>query len=155
MILRRFLATVIDLALIVTVINLISRSSAFGDATWAKVLTCIAFALLYEPVLTAYACTLGQALLSTRVRRVETLGRIGLKAAYIRLLMKYVASILGPLGGVSGPVPTAVSVFPEGDGRALHDLTAGTVVVDAGDTQLGPLHSPQRNQRGARSEPHA
>jgi len=43
--------------------------------------------------------------------------------AYLRLVLKYIVSILG--------APTLIGVWSGAEGRALHDLQAGTIVVDA------------------------
>lgn len=130
---RRSMATVIDLAVVISVIALLLRSPVLADLLWLKVALAIAFPLLYEPVLSAYACTIGQAVMWTRVRDAETLQRIPLRKAYMRFLMKYLATVIGAGGASTAPgLPTAVPAFPDGGRRALHDLQAGTVVVGAG-----------------------
>lgn len=129
---RRSMATLIDLAVVIFVIALIIRGPALADLQWLKVGLAIAVPLLYEPMLSAYACTIGQALMWTRVRDSESLQRIPLRRAYVRFAMKYIATVVGAGGASSAPIPTAVSAFPDGGRRALHDLQAGTVVVSAG-----------------------
>lgn len=129
---RRSLATLIDLAAVVFVIALIIRSSALAELQWLKIALAIAVPFIYEPVLTAYACTIGQALMWTRVRDAETLQRIPLCKAYMRFAMKYIATVVGAGGASTAPgIPTSVPAFPDGGRRALHDLQAGTVVVSA------------------------
>lgn len=129
---RRSVATLADLAVVIVVIALILRSSALADLQWLRVALAIAVPLLYEPMLSAYACTVGQALMWTRVRDSETLQRIPLRRAYMRFVMKYIASVAGAGGAPSAPgIPTSVSAFPDGGYRAVHDLQAGTVVVSA------------------------
>jgi uncharacterized RDD family membrane protein YckC len=130
---RRSVATLIDLVIVIVVVALILQSSALADLQWLKIALAIAIPLLYEPVLSAYACTVGQALMWTRVRDTETLQRIPLRRAYVRFAMKYLATVVGAGGASSAPgIPTAVSAFPGGGHRSLHDLQAGTVVVHAG-----------------------
>jgi uncharacterized RDD family membrane protein YckC len=75
--------------------------------------------LLYEPLLTWYACTPGQAIMRIRVRSSDTLGRISLDQAIGRVLMKYVCGVLSCFG-------TAAA----GTHRAVHDVLSGTIVVD-------------------------
>lgn len=131
--LRRSLATLIDLAVVIFVVTLVLRSAALADLLWLKIAIAIAVPLLYEPALTAYACTIGQAVMWTRVRDAQTLQRISLRKSYMRFFMKYVATIIGAGGAATAPaIPTVVPAFPDGGRRALHDLQAGTVVVSAG-----------------------
>jgi uncharacterized RDD family membrane protein YckC len=131
--LRRSMAALIDLVVVIFVITIIVRSSALADLPWLKVVLAIAVPLTYEPVLSAYACTIGQALMRTRVRDAETLRRIPLQKAYLRWVLKYIASVVGAGGASSAAgIPTAVSAFPDDGHRALHDLQSATVVVSAG-----------------------
>ena len=130
---RRCIATLIDLAVVVSAIVLVLRAPLPSDLQWLRVVLAIAVPLLYEPVLSASACTVGQALMCTRIRDTETLQRIPLGKSYMRFVLKYIVSIVGAGGSVSAPgIPTHVSAFPDGGRRASHDLQAGTVVVSAG-----------------------
>jgi uncharacterized RDD family membrane protein YckC len=130
--LRRTLATLIDLAVVICCVILIVKYPIFPQLGWANVMAAIAVPLLYEPVLSACLCTVGQALMGTRVRHSETSQRIGLGKAYLRFIMKYVVSILGAASGPSAAgTPISVGVWSDRDGRSLHDLQAGTVVVYA------------------------
>jgi uncharacterized RDD family membrane protein YckC len=136
--LRRGIATVIDLVVVIALIALIVRSTALADLPWLKVVLAIVVPLMYEPVLSACACTLGQALMLTRVRESETLRRITLRKAYLRFVLKYIVSIVGAGGAPSvAGIPTTVSVFPDGGRRAAHDLQSGTVVVGADHIRKG------------------
>ena len=150
---RRCIATLIDLAVVVSLIVLLMRAPMLTNLQWLRVVLAIAISLLYEPILSAYACTVGQALMWTRVRDAESLRRIPLGRAYLRFALKYIASIVG--GGTApsaAGIPTSVSVFPDGGRRALHDLQARTVVVSAGAARQaahGSLSSDaRRRQRG-------
>lgn len=127
---RRVVSTLVDLAVVFGAVSWIVQRPLIGEPSVANTLAAVSFALIYEPFLTAYACTVGQAVMSTRVRRFESLERITLGRSYVRFLTKYVASIVG--GASSGG---RVRVWPGGDLRALHDLTADTVVVNAAATE--------------------
>jgi hypothetical protein len=140
---RRSIATLIDLAVVVSVILLVLRAPVPADLQWIRVVLAIAVPLLYEPILSAYACTVGQALMWTRVRDAETLQRIPLGKSYMRFVLKYIVSVVGAGGSVSAPgIPTHVSAFPDGGHRASHDLQAGTVVVSAGAARRAAVGSP-------------
>ena len=128
---RRSVATLIDISVVVALIVLICRTPLISDPYWANVLVAIAVALLYEPVFSAYLVTLGQALMGTRVRQVESLKRISMGAAYKRFAAKYIISVIGAAGAPAARGAASVSVWPNGDHRAIHDLEAGTVVVNA------------------------
>jgi len=123
---RRIAATAIDIAVVVGVFSLAVQNPLLPEAGAANLWAAAGFAVLYEPVLTVYACTLGQALMRTRVRHVDSRGRITLGKSYVRFRAKYVASILA--GATSGGF---VRISPRKDLRALHDRAADTVVVDA------------------------
>ncbi len=124
---RRVVATLIDLLAIFVGASFIIQRRLILEPEEANLWAAIAFVLLYEPVLTAYACTLGQAVMRTRVRHFESHDRISLGKSYLRFFMKYVASVIG---GVSAR--GRVRVWPGDDLRAIHDQTAGTVVLNAG-----------------------
>jgi len=129
---RRGIAMLIDLVVPVVCIVYLVRNPVFPGLRWANVILIVSVPLLYEPLLSAYACTVGQALTRTRIRASESMQRMGLKQTYMRFMIKYVATALGAMGSVgsSGAAPP-VGMFPEADDRALHDLQAGTVVVSA------------------------
>src|SRR4051794_29533758 len=76
--------------------------------------------LFYEPVLTAYACTLGQAVMRIRVRTQDGSKRVGLAHAFARMVVKYLLGIISFM-----TVPARM------DRRAIHDLAAGSIVVEA------------------------
>ena len=127
---RRIAATLIDLATVFGAVILIIERPLIMEPAAANLWAAIAFVLLYEPVLTASACTLGQAVMRTRVRHFESLEKITIGRSYLRFVTKYVASILG---GASAR--GMVRVFPRGDSRAIHDQAADTVVVNVGTTE--------------------
>lgn len=127
---RRVTATLIDLAVIVAAVAFIMQRPLFLEPEQANLWAGLAFVLLYEPVLMTYLCTLGQAVMRTRVRQFESLERISLGKAYLRFFMKYVASIVGAASARGN-----VRVWPREDLRAIHDETAGTVVVNASETE--------------------
>lgn len=119
-ILRRYLATVLDCFALWCVVYAFSRVPALtaggAPAYWG-----LGVALFfYEPFLTTYACTLGQGVMRIRVRTPESLERIGLAQAVGRTLVKYLLGIISFL-----------TVPARKDRRAMHDLSAGTIVIEA------------------------
>lgn len=74
----------------------------------------------YPNLLRRYVATMGQAIMRIRVRTFESLKRIPVHMAYLRLVVKYV------LGGIS-----VLTVPGRRDRRAIHDLPVDSIVVDA------------------------
>ena len=135
-ILRRVGATLIDLVVLLGTAYLAISGPASASSLGIKFVVVVGLALLYEPVLTAFACTLGQAVFGTRVRDFESLQKITLKRSLLRFLVKYVANVFG--GASAGGWDR---VHPRIDLRAIHDRAADTVVVDARTTQPGKPRS--------------
>jgi uncharacterized RDD family membrane protein YckC len=124
-VLRRYLATVVDLFVLWCIFYAISQTPALTErgalAYWILAVSL----LLYEPLLTTYACTLGQAVMRIRVRTVGNLTRIGLDQAFGRMIVKYLLGIISFL-----------TVPARQDRRAIHDLSSGTIVIEAGGSAL-------------------
>ena len=126
------MATLIDLSLVIFCVRLVVKYPIFSEVQWVNIFVAVQVPLHYEPVLSAHLCTIGQAVMGTRVRDAETLGRMTLGKAYVRLVLKYIMSILGAASGPSAAgTPTPIGVWSGAEGRALHDLEAGTIVVNA------------------------
>ena len=119
-VLRRYLATLLDLFAWWCLIYAMSRVPSItehGDLAYG--LFGLSF-LLYEPLLTTYACTLGQAMMRIRVRTKEGLKRVRPDQAFGRMLVKYFLGIISFL-----------TVPARADRRAIHDLSSGTIVIEA------------------------
>jgi uncharacterized RDD family membrane protein YckC len=123
--LRRYLATVLDLFALWCILYAISRTPALTERDALAYSIFAVSLLLYEPLLTTYACTLGQAVMRIRVRTVGNLTRIGLDQAFGRLIVKYLLGIISLL-----------TVPARQDRRAIHDLSSGTIVIEAGRSAL-------------------
>ena len=127
-VLRRYLATVLDLFAWWCLIYAMSRVPSITQHG-ALALFGLSF-LLYEPLLTTYACTLGQAIMGIRVRTQEGLQRVSLDQAYGRVTVKYL------LGTIS-----LLTIPARADRRAIHDLATNTIVISAssapGNARLG------------------
>jgi hypothetical protein len=123
--LRRVVATLIDLAAVFAAVAFIIQRPLIQEPEAANLWAALAFVLLYEPVLTAFACTLGQACMGTRVRDAKSLERITFRKSFARFLTKYLASGLSvaATGGF-------VRIGPRQDRRAIHDEAGGSVVVN-------------------------
>lgn len=127
-VLRRYLATVIDMFVFWCCIYLIASVPTLNRNTaLAYGLLALAWAL-YEPVLTAYACTLGQAVMRIRVRTANGAARVNVVQAIGRMLVKYL------LGFVS-----FLTVPARRDRRAIHDLSSGTIVIEASVAATQPV----------------
>lgn len=124
-ILRRYLATVVDIGVIWFFIYLISRLPALTGSDALAYSLCGILILLYEPLLTTYASTPGQALMRFKVRTKDGLKRIGLSQAYGRFIVKYLLGVISLL-----------TIPARKDRRAIHDLAADTIVVEAAQSDL-------------------
>ena len=118
--LRRYLASLLDMLAVLFLVYLYSRSPWYEPGSNAGGIVFIVALLSYEPLATSFYCTLGQAVMRFRVRNMADSGRINPPQAYVRLLVKYALGILSFL---------TMPVRP--DRRAIHDLAAGSIVVEA------------------------
>lgn len=118
--LRRYFATLLDVFALWCIVYGFSRFSIFTEggalAYWLLGL----LLLCYEPLLTSYACTLGQALMRIRVRTPDELRKIDVAQGFARMVVKYLLGIISFL-----------TVPARKDRRAIHDLAAGTIVIEA------------------------
>lgn len=122
--LRRYLASAIDILAILFLFFLYSRSPLHGgdgteSATWPLWLL-----LAYEPVLNRYGTTLGQLLMRFRVRTISGNRRVPLWRGLIRLISKY---LLGAISFLKMPV--------QKQRRALHDVISGTIALNVSTLQ--------------------
>jgi uncharacterized RDD family membrane protein YckC len=118
--LRRYVASLIDGATIFVAFALYMRSPLRFAQSQAPNYWPLVLLPLYEPLLTRCLCTPGQFLMRIRVRTEPGIERVPVVRTFFRLVVKYV------LGLVSFAFMPA---HPQK--RALHDLAAGTIVVDA------------------------
>ena len=118
--LRRYLASTIDLVAVFCIVYLYSRTPLYTPGGDQGALVFFGVLASYEPLMTVFACTLGQAAMRFRVRRVERLNRVSIGQAYLRMVVKY---FLGVISFLTMPARR--------DRRAMHDLAAGTIVVEA------------------------
>lgn len=119
-VLRRYLATVLDLFALWCIVYAIAQTPALTERGALAYWILGASLLSYEPLLTTYACTLGQAVMRIRVRTFDGSRRIGLDQAFGRLFVKYLLGIISFL-----------TVPARKDRRAIHDLSSGTIVIAA------------------------
>jgi uncharacterized RDD family membrane protein YckC len=80
--------------------------------------------VVYEPLCNRYAMTVGQFLMRFRVRTVQGHKRVPLWRGFIRVITKY---LLGVISFIRMPI--------QKERRALHDMIAGTIVLEARDAQ--------------------
>lgn len=117
---RRYIATAIDVAFVLTAIILISYLFENAGVTGVKVRIGLILFLffIYEPLCTSRFCTLGQKIMRVRVRRYPSLERISLLMAYTRILVK---ALLGIISFFTLPFSQKR--------RAIHDMAARSIVV--------------------------
>lgn len=121
---RRYLATLIDLLLVLSMLVIISY--VFKDADnkfiWLRLIISLGLFFIYEPLCTSKYSTIGQQIMGIRVRSIPNLKHISLFAAYIRIFVKL------SLGWIS------FLTIPFTDGkRGIHDFAAQTIVIYARD----------------------
>jgi uncharacterized RDD family membrane protein YckC len=118
--LRRYLASLIDGVVVFALLVLYMRDPPRHAHTQDVLYWPLLLLVLYEPLFTRYLCTLGQLVMGIRVRSEPGGQRVPVWRAFIRLFVKYLLGILS-------------FVFMPGhpQKRAIHDLAAGTIVVDA------------------------
>lgn len=133
--LKRVQTTFIDFMLVLFVLLLFfSFIDSMGGIPLPAKLFVLALGLSYEPVMTSVSATLGQRLMGIRVRQYEDKeGTISIPKAYLRVLMK------GLLGWLS-----YLTIHSNAEKRAIHDLTAGSVMIDIKNTRPIALSASSR-----------
>jgi uncharacterized RDD family membrane protein YckC len=118
--LRRYAASLIDGALVFGAFLFYMRDPLRSAQSQDAIYWPLLLFLLYEPLLTRYACTLGQLAMGIRVRSEPGGDRVPVWRLFVRLLVKFLLGILS-------------FIFMPGHAkkRAIHDIATGTIVVDA------------------------
>jgi uncharacterized RDD family membrane protein YckC len=118
--LRRYVASLIDGVLVFGAFLFYMRDPLRSAQSQDPIYWPLLLLLLYEPLLTRYACTLGQLAMGIRVRSEPGGERVAVWRLFVRSLTKFLLGILS-------------FMFMPGHAkkRALHDIAAGTIVVDA------------------------
>ena len=91
--LRRYLASIIDMLTVSLFIYLYVKSPLYSPGG-VGVLVALILLLSFEPLMTVFLCTPGQALMRFRVRHAESFTRISLGSAYLRVLTKYALGMI-------------------------------------------------------------
>ena len=118
--LRRYLATVIDLIVVLFILYLFAHSPLYHGDNGEAVIWPLFLFVVYEPLCNRYGTTVGQLLMHFRVRTIKGHQRVPLWRGIIRVLTKY---LLGIISFIRMPV--------QKQRRALHDLISGTVALEA------------------------
>lgn len=116
---RRYLASLIDVIAVIVIVGFIGQLPAASSENISGIVVFFLVIVLYEPLLTAFACTIGQLTMRIRVRNCKDQKRIGFPRAVLRTLVKY---CLGAISFLSMPA--------QKQKRAMHDLAAGTLVLN-------------------------
>ena len=119
--LRRYVATLIDVMTILGIIYLYVRSPLFRAWESATAAWPLGLFVVYEPICNRYFTTLGQFLMHFRVRTFKGNKRVPLWRGLVRVIAKY---LLGILSFIRMPMHK--------QRRALHDIISGTIVIEAG-----------------------
>lgn len=115
----RIQALFIDGVLIIVLMFVFSAFLPDEAPAWVRIALFLGLWLVYEPVCTAFGCTLGSYMKNIRVRQNDDETRkIGLLQAYIRYAVKTC------LGWFS-----FFTIHSNPRRRAIHDLAAGSVMV--------------------------
>lgn len=118
--LDRIKSTTIDTLILIAAAFLISEILRYFDnvPTTIKVLLFAAI-LLYEPICTTYAATIGNDKMKIRVRNnTDQTKKINLVQSIVRFIFKF------SLGWLS-----FISFFTSSKSRAIHDYVSGSVVI--------------------------
>jgi len=121
---RRYVASLIDLITVIALVGFIGKLPVAMPENFSSITVFMIVIILYEPLLTVFACTIGQLVMRIRVRKCDGQERLGFFRAVFRTLVKY---CLGAISFLSMPA--------QRERRAMHDLAAGTLVLDASDTK--------------------
>ena len=119
-IIRRYFSTFIDGIFAIGIFVLFSYILDTENTAATKIRVGIILFLffVYEPIFTAYFCTLGQKITGIRIRKFSTGNRISLALAYLRIIVKI---FLGIISFFTIPFTK--------NKRAIHDFAAGTLVI--------------------------
>ena len=119
-ILRRYFSTFIDGLFIIGVLVLWSfiLDSDNSTATNIRIGIILFMFFVYEPIFTAYFCTLGQKATGIRIRKLSSGKRISIFQAYLRIIVKI---LLGILSFFTIPFTK--------NKRAIHDFAVGSLVI--------------------------
>ena len=119
-ILRRYFSTFIDGLFIIgmLVVWAYILDADNSTATNIRIGIILFMFFVYEPIFTAYFCTLGQKATGIRIRKFSTGKRISLFQAYLRIIVKI---LLGILSFFTIPFTK--------NKRAIHDFAVGSLVI--------------------------
>ncbi|WP_207420222.1 RDD family protein [Desertivirga brevis] len=121
LLLERFQSTFIDTFFILVMMVVFSQVLDFfnNPPDWLRVSLFISIWFLYEPLCTAFGCTIGNYMKGIRVRnREDHTERINLFQAFMRYVFKIA------LGAIS-----FLFILSNNEKRALHDMVSGSVVL--------------------------
>ncbi|WP_257667325.1 RDD family protein [Parapedobacter tibetensis] len=118
----RIKSTFIDTVVIIVAMFICSHAlDGLPDAAgWMRAVCFVAVFLLYDPLCTAFGCTVGNYFMKIRVRQNEDHNkRINFSSALIRYIVKAL------LGWVS-----FLTIHSNAEKRAVHDMAAGSIMVN-------------------------
>ena len=125
---RRYLATTIDVLVILFLLYLYAKSPLAKTASGATATWPMWLFVVYEPLCNRFGTTVGQLLMGFRVRTMKEWKRVPLWRGFIRLFTKY---ILGAISFIKMPVHK--------QRRALHDIISGTIAIDTKSSHAPPV----------------
>jgi uncharacterized RDD family membrane protein YckC len=134
-ILRRYFSTFIDGLFIVGMLVLWSYilDAENSTATNIRIGIILFMFFVYEPIFTAYFCTLGQKLTGIRIRNFSSGNRISIIQAYLRIIVKI---FLGIFSFFTIPFTR--------NKRAIHDFAVGSLVIYEQESASFKFSGPKR-----------
>jgi len=118
--LRRYLATLIDFLIPLVIATVIGKTFSFETeySILASELLLVVPFLVYEPLMTSVFATVGQLIFRFRIRKLDEISRINIGQALIRLICKYLLSWVSFL-----------TLPARSDRRAMHDLVSKSIAI--------------------------
>ena len=118
---QRYLASTIDVVFILFLLYLYAKSPLSKTASGATAVWPMWLFVIYEPLCNRCGTTLGQFLMGFRVRTMKEHKRVPIWRGFVRVFSKY---FLGAISFIKMPIHK--------QRRALHDIIAGTIAINAG-----------------------
>lgn len=118
----RIKSTVIDTVVLIALMFTCSRllSGLSDSSTWVRAVCFVAVFVLYDPLCTAFGCTVGNFFMKIRVRQNEDHGK---HINFFFALIRYIVKVLP--GWIS-----FLTIHSNREKRAIHDMVAGSVMVN-------------------------
>lgn len=117
----RIKSTMIDTVVLIALMFICSKSLAgLPDSNgWVRAICFVTVFVLYDPLCTAFGCTVGNYFIKIRVRKNDDHSK---RINFFFALIRYIVKVL--LGWIS-----FLTIHSNREKRAIHDMAAGSVMV--------------------------